>query len=99
MKFAFLFEWDNPKKEDRLKKLLKHRNEKVEPYWLKMVKEKEVKVETKYWQDIDGRFHEVHEFESAEEFAKIWTKEWLEIWGKYVTLMDNYSHKVMRPPT
>ena len=99
VKIAFLFEWDNPKNEERLQKLLKHRWDNVEPFMVKMIKEKEVKVETKYWQDINGRYHEVHEYESVEEFAKIWTEEWLKIWGTYVTLMDNYSHKVMWPPT
>ena len=57
VKLIFLFEWDNPKNEERLEKLLKHRWENVEPYIQKLIKDKEVKVESKYWQDINGRYH------------------------------------------
>ena len=69
MKIAFLFEWDAPKKEDKRKKAIKYQGATLEPYWQKMAEEKQVKVETKTWQDVEGRFHEVVEFESVNELC------------------------------
>jgi len=96
-KIAFLFEWDAPKNEDRRKEASKYQAETLTPYFQKMVEEKQVKVEIKLWQDIEGRFHEVAEFESVNELAKVWNKEWLDMWGQYMNLIDNFTHSVMWP--
>jgi hypothetical protein len=54
MPVVYLIEFDNPKDEERNEKRLKYGREVVTPYLQKMLKEKDIKVESSEWSDNTG---------------------------------------------
>ena len=74
LKVVLLVEWDNPKDETRNKKRLKHGSEVGTPYYEKK-REEGIKWEMSGWSDNTGHMIGWHEFETVEDFAKIWNDE------------------------
>lgn len=97
MKVVLLFEWDNPKDEARNKKRLKHGEEVGTPYFEKKRNEG-IKYEMSLWSDNTGHMVGWMEFETEEDFAKIWgDDEFQHFMARRAYFVDNASHRLLRP--
>ena len=93
-----LVEWDNPKDPERHIKQLKYWSEVIGPYWDKLVKEKGIKVESTAWSDNTGHMINWNEFETVEDFAKLWEDEgWQQRLAAFQHLLDNMRIRLLRP--
>jgi len=93
-----IVEWDNPKDEERNKKRLKFGREVMMPYWEKLVKEKGIKAEGGAWSDNTGHMISWWEFETMEDFSKMWEdKRWQQMRGQWTYYADNVSIRLLRP--
>ena len=98
MPVVLLIEWDNPKDEERNEKRLKYGREVLTPYWEKMKKEKDIKVESSDWSDNTGHMISWSKFETMEDFAKMWNDErWQQMWARWAYLSDNVKNRLLRP--
>lgn len=98
MPVVHLFEYDNPKDEERNNKKRKFASEVMVPYWEKLVKDKNIKVESSGWSDNTG--HQVHwsKFETMEDFAKTRDDErWQQMMARWAYLVDNVKIRLLRP--
>ena len=75
MPVVLLVEWDNPKDEERNEKRHKYVREVVTPYTQQLRKEKDIKLESSDWSDNTGHIVDWTEFETMEDFAKMWNDE------------------------
>ena len=98
MPVVLLVECDNPKDEERNEKRLKYVREVWRPYWQKLVKEKDIKVESSDWSDNTGHMVVWHKFETMEDFAKMWNDErQQQLWARWTYLVDNARIRLLRP--
>jgi len=97
LKVVLLLEQDDPKDEARNKKRLKYSREVEWPYHEKK-REEGVKWEITGWSDNTGHIVGWWEFETMEDFAKIWTdEEFQQIMARHAYLADNISFRLLRP--
>ena len=95
---VLLIEWDNPRDEERNKKRLKHEWEVSDPHWIKMVKEKDIKVDSSIWAENTGHMYMWMKFETMEDFAKMWNDErHQQIWAQWAKLRENVKNHLLRP--
>ena len=93
-----IVEWDNPKDRDRNEKRLKFGSEVMMPYWEKLVKEKGIKFKGGAWSDNTGHMINWTEFETMEDFSKMWEDErWQQMRGQWAYLADNVRIRLLRP--
>ena len=98
MPLVLLLEWDNPKDEERNEKRLKFANEVWTPYSQKLMKEKDVKVESSVWSDNTGHMVQWIKFETMEDFAKMWNDErQQQMIARWAYLVDNVRIRLLRP--
>ena len=98
MPVALLVEADYPKDEERDEKRVKFSKEVLFPHYEKMVEEKGIKTKLSQWSDNTGHMVALWEFETMEEFAKMWNDErWQQIWGRWTFLVDNARIRLLRP--
>jgi hypothetical protein len=98
MSIVLLSEADYPKDEERDKKRVKFSRDVLFPYYEKMVKEKGIKVKFSLWVDNTGHLVSWSEFETMEDFAKMWNDErWQHIMARRARLVDNVSFRLLRP--
>jgi len=97
LKVVLLWEWDNPKDEERNKKRLKHGYEVVAPY-LEKKREEGIKYESSVWSDNTGHMVGWFEYETEEDFVKMWgDDEFHHIMARRAYYVDNASHRLLRP--
>ena len=97
MKVVVLWEWDNPKDEARDKKRREFGTEVLTPYWRKLVEEKGIKSKGDWWSDNTGHMVSWFEFETLEDFAKMWNDErFQQIWARLAFLVDNARIRLLR---
>jgi len=90
-------ESDNPKDEARNKKRLKLSREVGMPYIEKKQKEG-IKLKVSGWADNTGHMIGWWEFETMDDFAKIWNdEEFQQIMARRTYLVDNASFRLLRP--
>jgi len=93
-----LYEYDNPKDEERSKKMRKFGREVMRPYWEKLVKEKDIKVESSSWADNTGRTIYWTKFETMEDFSKMRDDErWQQMRARWAYFVDNARIRLLRP--
>ena len=98
MTVVLMREWDNPKDPERNRKRLKFGSEVMTPYWEKMVKEKDIKHKGSGWSDNTGHMIGWGEFETMEDFSKMWEDEGIQqIWAAWAYLVDNARIRLLRP--
>jgi len=98
MPVVLLLEFDNPKDEARNAKRRKFEDEATRPYREKLVEEKGIKAKFSGWADCTGHIVVWWEFETMEDFAKMWNDEkWQQIWARWTYLVDNASIRLLRP--
>ena len=98
MPVVLMGEWDNPKDEERNEKRLKFGREVATPYWEKLVEEKGIKVKGGVWSDNTGHMIGWREFETMEDFSKMWEDErYQQMWAAWVYLVDNAKIRLLRP--
>jgi len=99
MKAVLMIERHTPKDEERNKKRLKHNYEVMGPYWEKLVDEKGInQVGSGAWADNMGYLVNWIEFETMEDFAKLWEDEgWQKLFAQWVKLVDNVRIRLLRP--
>ena len=98
MTVVLMREWDNPKDPERNRKRLKFSNEVSTPYWEKLFKEKGIKVKYGGWSDNTGHFISWVEFETMEDFAKMWEDErGQQISSRWSHFVDNMRIRLLRP--
>ena len=98
MRVVTLNEWDTPKDGEyfeKSKELLK----KWVQHYTEMVKEKSIKVTyDKIFTDNTGHFSNWTEYESMDEFKKVWDdEEYQRYWAEYARYAFNCQFRVMRP--
>lgn len=97
MPVVLLVEWDNPKETERNKRHYKWGREVFRPYYEKRRKEG-VKWEASSWADGTGHIIAWHEFETLEDFSKIWNDtEYQEMTARWTYLVDNARARILRP--
>lgn len=98
MPVVYLLEWDNPKDEERNEKRLKYEKEILTPYSRKLIKEKNIKVESSDWSDNTGHVVGWLKFETMEDFAKMWNDErQQQMIARWAYLVDNVRTRLLRP--
>ena len=89
--------WTNPKEPERNKKRYEFQAENNRPYYDKKVKEG-VKWKASGWADGSGLMLALHEFDTLEDFNKVWGDEEFQTnsarWSYFV---DNCKIKIWRP--
>jgi len=97
MPIGMLWEWDNPKDEERNKKRLKKSKE-INEYFYKIAKERDIKAKSGVWADGTGHVLMWGEYESFEEVAKWWEDEHLQrLFADLSLLVDNMNIRWLRP--
>jgi len=98
MPVVFMREWDNPKDEERNEKRRKYGREVWNPYWKKLVEEKGIKAKGSIWVDNTGHVVVWGEYETMEDFSKMWEDERLQqMWSQQAYFADNVRHRLLRP--
>ena len=98
MTVVLLMEWDNPKCEERNRERLKFQSEVWSPYWKKLIEEKGIKVKSSVWSDNTGHIVVWREFDSLEDFAKIYEDERAQqIMSRWTHFADNIRWRLLRP--
>ena len=98
MSVVLLVEYDNPKDDERSKKMRKFGIEVMGPYWEKLVKEKDIKLEYSPWADNTGRTIRWIKFETMDDFAKMWDDErYQNINARWASFVDNMRIRLLRP--
>jgi hypothetical protein len=70
----------------------------AQPYWKKLIEEKDIKVEPSVWFDNTGHVVEWHKYETMENFCKFWNDERAQQnWARYAYLVDNMKIRLLRP--
>ena len=89
--------WTNPKEPERNKKRFTHQNSVSEPYAEKKTKEG-VKWKRASWADGSGLMLAWYEFESLEDFNKVWgDDEFQSNLSRWSFFVDNCKIKIWRP--
>jgi len=97
MPVVLLLEWDNPKDEARNEKRRKF-EEVITSYRKTLVEEKGIKLKFSGWADGTGHIVTWWEFETMEDFAKMWNDEkWQQMIARWTYLVDNASVRLLRP--
>jgi len=92
-----LWEWDNPKDNERNRKRLEKSKE-INEYFYKIAKEREIKAKSSVWADGTGHVLMWGEYESLEEVAKWWEDEQLQrLFAEMSLLVDNMNIRWLRP--
>ena len=98
MTVVLMGEWDNPKDLERNRKRLKYSNEVWRPYWEKLVKEKGIKFKSSSWSDNTGHIINWIEYETMEDFTKMWEDEGhQQRWAAWTYFVDNARIRLLRP--
>ena len=98
MKVLMSVMWTNPKEPERNKKRYEYQAENNRPYYDKRVKEG-VKWKISGWSDGSGLMLGLHEFDTLEDFNKVWGDEEFQInMARWSYFVDNCKIKVWRPP-
>jgi len=96
MSVAIMYKFNTPKKTERNKKRYEFQNEVMRPYWEK--KDKEVKVKRTGWSNGSGFVIAWWEFETSEDFNKVWGDEEFQIMmARYSYFVDNVKTLVLWP--
>lgn len=97
MKVGMIFEWDNPKDEERNKKRLEKSKE-INEYFYKIAEERRIKAKGSVWADGTGHVIQWSENESLEEFSKWWEDMHLQqLLAELSLLVDNMNIRLLRP--
>ena len=97
MHTGLLVEWDNPKCEERNAKRKKFVAEVIRPYWDKLLEKKNIKVEPTGWAENTGHFVVLYNFETVEDFSKVWGDErWHQNVARWTYLVDNARMRLLR---
>ena len=92
-----LWEWDNPKDEERNRKRLEKSKE-VNEYFYNIAKERKIKAKSSVWADGTGHVLMWGEYENFEEVAKWWEDEHLQrLFAEMSLLVDNMNIRWLRP--
>ena len=98
MRVVLLSEWDAPKDGELFKKS-KELFKKFVEHWVKISKEKSINpVYDKIFTDNTGHFSNWTEFESMDDFKKMWDdEEYQRFWAEYSRYVSNCRWRLMRP--
>ena len=97
MPVGMLWEWDNPKDEEKNKKRLEKSNE-INTYFYKIAEEREIKAKSSVWADGTGHVLMWSEYESFDEIAKWWHDDHLQtLLAEYSILVNNFNIRWLRP--
>ena len=95
MSVYLLWEWTNPKEEERNNRRLKHEKDWLYPYFGK--KQQEGIVQVLGLSDGTGRITALFTFENMDEFDKIWNDmEFKKGIAQMSYLVDNFTSRVLR---
>ena len=98
MPVVLLVEWDNPKCEERNKERLKFQREVWGPYGKKLFEDKGIKEKRSFWADNTGHIVVWREFDSMEDFTKMWEDERnQQMWSRWTHFADNIRYRLLRP--
>ncbi len=96
MSMYLLWEWTNPKEEERNKRRYKHLRENLWPYIERKLKEG-VKWEILDLTDCTGRMFALHTFDTIEDFDKVWNDdEYKKLMSQYSYFVDDCSLRILR---
>ena len=96
MKVVMLVECNTPKETERNKKRYQFSDEHLKPYWDK--KDKEVNMNRSGWSDGSGTVITWMEFETLEDFNKVWGDEEFQIlMARWSYNVDNVKIRILRP--
>jgi len=96
MKVVILLEYKTPKEAERNKKRYKFGDENLTPYFNK--KDKEVKMNRSGWSDGSGTVISWMEFETLEDFNKVWGDEEFQIlMARWSYNVDDVKVRILRP--
>jgi hypothetical protein len=96
MSVYLLWEWTNPKEEERNKKRLQFEVDIMYPYLEKKAKEG-VKMKPLGLTDGTGRILTLMTFETMEDFAKVWDDvEFQKDISRFSYLVDNFTCRILR---
>lgn len=94
MKVLVIWEWDNPKEDGRLKKYYEWSAGTDYEYVLKLQKGV---CKVSDWTDGTGHNIYIQEFESMEDFAKVWgDDEYHRCFVRFCRLVDNATRRIVR---
>jgi hypothetical protein len=97
MPVGMLWEWDNPKDEERNRKRLEKSKE-VNEFFFKIAKERDIKAKSSVWADNTGHIILWSEYENFDEIAKWWLDEEFQIlMAEMSLLVDNFNIRWLRP--
>ena len=96
MSVVVMYKFNTPKKTERNKKRYEFQDKVMRPYWEK--KDKEVKVRRTGWSNGTGFVIGWWEFETLEDFNKVWGDEEFQIMmARYSYFVDNAKMQVLWP--
>ena len=97
MEVLLFREWDNPKDEERRKKYAEITSDSdLREHFEKL----DVIKNWKGWADSTGHIISLWEFESMEDFAKLWDDiEFHKIHARFYRVVDNFRLRICRPAT
>ena len=97
MTVGILWEWDNPKDEERNRKRLE-KSQEVNEYFYKIAKEREIKAKYSVWADGTGHVMFWGEYENFDEVAKWWEDEQFQrLFAELGMYVDNFNIRWLRP--
>jgi hypothetical protein len=93
-----LMEYENPKDEEKNAKRRKFQSKVMRPYWEKLVKAKDIKVESSGWADNTGNMVHWTKFETLEDAAKAWNDpQWQQLRARWAYFANNITIRLLRP--
>lgn len=98
MRVVLLNEWDTPKDGEHFKKSVELSKKWVH-YWMEISREKNIKpVYDKIFTDNTGHFSNWTEFESMDDFKRMWEDEsYQRFWAEFSRYGINCRWRLMRP--
>jgi hypothetical protein len=97
MPVVMMIEFNNPKEPDRTKKKYDLEKKHFEPYYEEKVKSG-IKWKAEDYTDGSGWYVAWMEFETMEEFTKIWTDEVFQrMFTRFSNLVDDCKVRILRP--